>query len=175
MPATKTGQHTRLILWFRSWSLPFFLLLGCICNFARRRDWGGPGRHLARDIQRLLEMGGAPPRSNPTAQPDPLALVWLASWDGVTPLPWSQLHPLYIQICRRVRLVMVNGRIAARVGGSKAARIAGVPDGGVTGDPWTPIRPDGNGSKALTVDASGFSYRPLLKLLFPADGEPAPL
>ena len=136
---------------------------------------GGPGRHVRRDIMHLLGLSGVLPRANPAPPADALALLWLAPWDGVTALSWASLHPLYIDVCRRVRLVEVNGRIVALLGGSKAARVAGVPDGGVTGDPWTPIRPDKAGSKALTVDASGFAYRPLLKLLFPTDGEPAPL
>ena len=137
---------------------------------------GGPGRAVQRDIRHLLALRGAPARSNPAAGPDALALVWLAPWDGATSLAWSSLHPLYIEICRRVRLVCQDGQITALAGGSRAARIAGVPDGGVTGDPWTPIRPDkGGGMKALTVDSTGFSYRPLLRLLFPVDGEPAPL
>ncbi len=135
---------------------------------------GGPGAHLKRDIARLLAMQGRPPLSEGYAERDGLALVWLLPWDGVASLSRSVLDPLYIEVCRRVRLLEVAGQIAARVGGSKAARIA-PPPGGVTGDPWTPIRRDKDGQKALTVDACGFGYRPLVKLLFPRNGDPAPL
>ena len=134
---------------------------------------GGPGAHLRRDIRRLLAMSGRPHLSDVYAS-DGLALVWLHPWDGATSLFPSQLHPLYIEVCRRVRLQGTDGRLAARVGGSKVARIAAM-DGGVTGDPWTPVRRDGDGQKALTVDGRGFGYRPLVELLFPTNGEPSPL
>lgn len=135
---------------------------------------GGPGAHLQRDVRRLITMKGRPPLSNICAERDGLALVWLRPWDGVASLPASALDPLYIEVCRRVRLQIEGRAITARVGGSKAARIA-PPPGGVTGDPWTPVRPDKDGQKALTVDARGFSYRPLVELLFPRDGQRAPL
>src|SRR4051794_31183583 len=65
----------------------------------------------------------------------------------------------YVEICRRVRLTENGGRLQARAGGSKAARITPIP-GGVTGDPWAPVVVDKDGSeKVLTVDASGFGYR----------------
>jgi len=135
---------------------------------------GGPGTHLQRDVRRLLAMKGRPPLSNGYAEADGLALVWLLPWDGAASLSRSALDPLYIEVCRRVRLQQAGSGIIARVGGSKAARIAGAP-GGVTGDPWTPVRPDGDGLKALTVDARGFSYRPLVDLMFPRTGALAPL
>jgi CRISPR system Cascade subunit CasA len=135
---------------------------------------GGPGAHLRRDVRRLLAMNGRPPLSAGHAERDGLALVWLHPWDGAASLARSVLDPLYVEVCRRVRLHKAGAGFAARVGGSKAARIA-APPGGVTGDPWTPVRPDKDGLKALTVDARGFSYRPLVDLLFARDGAPAPL
>jgi CRISPR system Cascade subunit CasA len=132
---------------------------------------GGPGAHLRRDIKRLLAMGGRPPLSEGCAEQDGLVLVWLRSWDGTTSLSRSELHPLYIEICRRVRLFAdKDERITARVGGSKVPRIAPMPKG-VTGDPWTPIRRDKEGQKALTVDVRGFSYGPLVELLWPRNGD----
>jgi len=135
---------------------------------------GGPGAHLRRDVHLLLSMKGRPPLSSGYAERDGLALVWLQPWDGTTSLSRSTLNPLYVEICRRVRLCEVNGRLAARTDTSEMLRIAEA-ERGVTGDPWTPIRPDGGGLKSLTVDARGFSYRPLVTLLFPPDGKPAPL
>lgn len=133
---------------------------------------GGPGAHVRRDIERLLDLGGRPLNCGLCAERDGLVLVWLRPWDGVSSLSQSELDPLYVEVCRRVRLEEINGRITARVGGSKAARIAPVP-GGETGDPWTPIRPDKEGRKALTVDGRGFSYRPLVDLLYPRNGDPS--
>ena len=137
---------------------------------------GGPGAHVRRDIERLLTMEDRYLLHEGYAERDGLALVWLRPWDGAVSLSRSELDPLYIEVCRRVRLLDVGGRIAARVGGSKAPRIASAPNsGGVTGDPWTPIRRDKEGQKALTVDARGFGYRPLVELLFPRNGDPSPL
>ena len=135
---------------------------------------GGPGAHLARDVRRLLAMGGRPPGSQDYALDGGLALVWLRSWDGTASLPRSVLHPLYIEVCRRVRLVADGAGLMARVGNSKVPRIVPTP-GGVTGDPWTPVRGDKDGAKALTVDSRGFGYRPLVSILFPRDGSRAPL
>ena len=43
--------------------------------------------------------------------------------------------------------------------------------GGVTGDPWAPLRVEKDGSiKVLTVDSSGFGYRKMVDLMFPAGG-----
>ena len=131
---------------------------------------GGPGAHVRRDIERLVDVGGRPPNSEGCAERDGLALVWLRPWDGATSLARSELDPLYIEICRRVRLVETDGRITALAGGSRMARIAAMP-GGVTGDPWTPVRHDKEGRKALTVDARGFGYRPLVELLYPRGGD----
>ena len=136
---------------------------------------GGPGAHLQRDIGRLVAMNGRPPLSEGCAEQDGLVLVWLRPWDGTASLSRSELHPLYVEICRRVRLFAdEKGRVTARVGGSKVPRIAPMP-GGVTGDPWTPIRRDKDGQKALTVDPRGFSYRPLVELLWPRNGDPSAL
>lgn len=135
---------------------------------------GGPGAHLRRDVRRLVAMKGRTPLSNICAERDGLALVWLSPWDGTASLPASTLDPLYIEVCRRVRLQTEGALITARVDGSKAARITPIP-GGVTGDPWAPVRQDKDGLKVLTVDARGFSYKPLVDLLFPRDGQRAPL
>ncbi len=86
----------------------------------------------------------------------------------------SELDPLSIEICRRVRLVSENGRIAARAGGSKVPRIVPIP-GGAPGDPWAPTITDKDGIKILTVDAGGFHYRRMVRLLFGRDGHELPV
>jgi CRISPR system Cascade subunit CasA len=81
----------------------------------------------------------------------------------------------YVEICRRVRLTVDNNRLHARAGGSKVARITRAP-GGVTGDPWAPIVMDTDPEKVLTVRASGFGYRRMVRLMFDrASIRPAPL
>lgn len=137
---------------------------------------GGPGAHVRRDMQALLTLRAGIVERNGYAATGGLGLVWLEPLDGTTSLPAAQLDPLYIEICRRVRLIESNGVLSARAGSSKAPRIV-PPPGGVTGDPWAPLRVEKDGSwKALTLDARGFDYRRMVDLMFCADGgRPAPL
>lgn len=100
------------------------------------------------------------------------ALLWLLPWSGQDALAMASLDPLYIELCRRVRLSAEPGppgQLRARVTGSKVARI-NAKDGnlnGVTGDPWTPV--DTAQAKALTVSAAGFDYK-LMSRLLTSDG-----
>ena len=137
---------------------------------------GGPGAHLRRDIGRLLALRDDTVARSQCAQEGGIGLLWLVPWDGTTSLSLSALDPYYIEICRRVRLVTANGgRICALAGSSKVSRVLS-PAGGVTGDPWAPLRPDKDGSlKVLTVNGQGFDYRRMVELMFPTDGHPSPL
>jgi CRISPR system Cascade subunit CasA len=133
------------------------------------------GKHLQRDIERLLALRK---QKQPTgyAPTGGLGLVWLRPWDGVQSIRQVELDPYYIDVCRRVRLVEVDGRLEARAGGSKVPRVVPVP-GGLTGDPWAPVVREKDGSqKVFTADAQGFGYRRMVRLMFPgSDVEPAPL
>lgn len=91
------------------------------------------------------------------------ALLWLLPWSGADSLALAALDPLYIEICRRVRLAAPGGRIQAHVTGSKVARIAAKDSNGVTGDVWTPV--ETAKSKALTVSRNGFDYKLMSELL----------
>jgi CRISPR system Cascade subunit CasA len=95
------------------------------------------------------------------------ALLWLLPWSGTDSLALQALDPLYIEICRRVRLAAPQGRIQAHVTGSKVARIAAKDNNGVTGDAWTPI--ETAKGKALTVSRNGFEYK-LMSELLSSDG-----
>ncbi|MGY0196695.1 type I-E CRISPR-associated protein Cse1/CasA [Leptothrix sp. BB-4] len=92
------------------------------------------------------------------------ALVWLRRWDGDVSLPFSSLDPYYIELCRRIRCLLVDGRLQAVSTGSQAARIDAGALNGRTGDPWTPI--DIAAGKALTLNGRGFDYRLASELLF---------
>lgn len=94
-------------------------------------------------------------------------LLWLQPWSGADSLALQALDPLYIEICRRVRLDAPQGRIQAHVTGSKVARIAAKDSNGVTGDAWTPI--ETAKGKALTVSRNGFDYK-LMSELIAGDG-----
>ena len=95
------------------------------------------------------------------------ALLWLLSWSGTDAMALEALDPLYIEICRRVRLAAPQGRIQAHVTGSKVARIAAKDSNGVTGDAWTPI--ETAKAKALTLSRNGFDYK-LMSELIAGDG-----
>ena len=137
---------------------------------------GGPGAHVRRDVMRLLSLRDRYENEGGYAANDGRALIWLVPWDGTTALRRDALDPWYIEICRRVRLTLCDGRLVARAGGSKTARIVSV-DGEVTGDPWSPVVIEKEGrAKSLTVDARGFGYRRMVDFMFHGAGvEPSPL
>ena len=114
---------------------------------------GGPGAHVRRDIMALL--------ANYPTSTEAKDLLWLIPWDGTGPerlLP-NELAPLYIEVCRRVRLrAGVDGELYAIRTSSKAARIEGKDAKGRTGDPWTPHNPSRDGLP-LTLATGGFNYK----------------
>ena len=117
------------------------------------------GAHAKRDIAFLLE--------DTTANLGD-ALLWLLPWDGAKAeaLLFKRLkpNPLYIEICRRVRLRQnSNGGLYAIKATSKAARIDAKALNGRTGDPWTPINL--KESKALTMATGGFTYKRVVEYL----------
>ncbi|AWN47559.1 type I-E CRISPR-associated protein Cse1/CasA [Methylobacterium terrae] len=134
----------------------------------------GPVSPVRRDVEALVALRKTEGASTVYAAEGGLGLVWLRPWDGATALPPSELDPLHIEICRRVRLVEEGGRIAARAGGSKVARIVPIP-GGAPGDPWAPTVTDKDGPRILTVDAGGFHYRRIVRLLFEREGHALPV
>lgn len=137
---------------------------------------GRIGKHVMRDIGQLITRFEATLDAYDSYDEDGPALIWLLPWDGVATLPRKGLHPYYIEICRRVRLSDENGSIVAWTGNSKAMRVGMTKEeGGITGDPWTPIRIAAEGNKALTIDARGFDYRRLSDIIAGQGYVPAPL
>ena len=131
---------------------------------------GGLGAHFRRDVRVLIrEQDSLKKRA--TAFTGDLGLVWLMPWDGDTQLAPTELHPLYIEVCRRVRLATKDGALYARTIGSKKGRISAKELHGNTGDPWVPIKMDD--AKALSIPRAGFSYRLMTKLLLAIDWEPS--
>lgn len=124
---------------------------------------GGWGQRWSADAVHLLAQRTSIVQQQGLTTEGGHALLWLIPWSGTDSLAMAALDPLYIEICRRVRLESVNGRCIARVAGSKAARVAGKERNGLTGDPWTPI--DTAGGKALTVSGAGFEYKLMSELL----------
>ena len=114
------------------------------------------GQHIRHDIEQLLDSDLEDRNINDTNGID---LLWLSQWDGTKAeaLRTTQLHPLYIEICRRIRLRSNKGRINCLKATSKSQRIESKEMKGVIGDPWVPINV--KESKALTLSINGFGYK----------------
>jgi len=97
-------------------------------------------------------------------------LLWTLPWDGTIGLSLAELDPLYIEICRRVRLH--GDRVGARAGTTKCARVEAKERFGDTGDFWTPL--DIGKRKSLTVPATGFTYKLVSDIVFGTDWISAP-
>ena len=68
----------------------------------------GTGAHIRRDITALINNH---PEKTAT---DKHTLLWLLPWDGAHQLLLSELSPLYIEICRRIRLQSSSEKPAKR-------------------------------------------------------------
>lgn len=91
-------------------------------------------------------------------------LIWQDPWPEGQVLDLSALDPLFIEVCRRIRLTSSDGRIMAERSTSKAARTAGKEAKGNTGDPWAPIHlAEG---KSLTLGDRDWTHELLVELLF---------
>ena len=137
-----------------------------------------PGAHARRDLIALLT------ENRKLLSDSKPGLLWTMPWDGTAAeaLTLDRLTPLYIEVCRRVRLLTdADGHLYAIRTSSKAARISAKASNGVTQDPWTPIDLRGKqGDKALTVSKGGFTYRRIVdylddtKFRLPALTKPTP-
>ena len=124
------------------------------------RPQGGLSAAWQRDVARLLEDRAR----NGSKKLAGIGLLWLVPWDGTEQLGFGELDPLYVDICRRVRLRRIPaGRVEASAAGSKVSRVAAGPLKGVTGDPWAPLKADG--STSVTPTKCGFGYRQITRLL----------
>lgn len=123
------------------------------------------GRRFIRDLDLLVAATEGESPSGIVYDPKGPALLWLEPWDGSTSRPLAGLHPWFIEICRRVRLVLLpNGNLKVRKGASKVSRLVAKDQKGHVGDPWIPI--EVTESKALTLSgASGFNYKQVTRLL----------
>ena len=121
-----------------------------------------PGPHVQRDIKALLEFLPGILAEHPGTDTG-LTLLWTLPWDGnsAEALLLNRLHPLYVEVCRRIRLrTDATSRFYGIRTSSKAARIEAKSLKGLTGDPWAPIdRRDTKGDKVLTMPGGGFHYK----------------
>jgi CRISPR system Cascade subunit CasA len=124
----------------------------------------GLGSRFRRDVKIALEHRAALVRDFEYARKKGHALLWTVPWDGVEGLTLAELDPLFIEVCRRVRLVCgADGAVQARNCPTAATRVVAGELRGNTGDLWTPVQKAE--AKAFTATEAGFSYRVLHRLL----------
>nr|WP_321510309.1 hypothetical protein [uncultured Celeribacter sp.] len=92
------------------------------------------------------------------------ALLWCLPWPENQMLDLHALDPMFIEVCRRVRLSQGPHGIVAKRATSKAARISAKEAKGMTGDPWAPIHLAEN--KSLTLGEQDWSYKLINRLLY---------
>ncbi|GEO82006.1 CRISPR-associated protein Cse1 [Pararhodospirillum oryzae] len=131
-----------------------------------------PGAWFCHNVKALLDNRERElDRHAPLDTPDSggLGLVWLAPWPDGQSLELRALDLWFIEVCRRVRLEIVEGRIIARKGTSKTTRINAKHLSGAVGDPFAPVsRTEG---KSFTLSERDFDYRTLCELLLSGDWE----
>lgn len=128
----------------------------------------GSGPEFRRDVTVLLEnlgaLGEAYDALYPGTDGPEHSLLWLPVWDDA-PLPLPSVHPLALEVARRVRLVERDGRLQLLRAGSKSMRVDAKHAKGVVLDPWIPILREGE-LRALTAQPHTLGYRTLQGLLF---------
>lgn len=116
-----------------------------------------PGPNWLRDCRVLFESLGTL-RENELFHPESgLRLLWLEPWKGGKDesLPLANLHPLFIEICRRVRLIPSQDEgYTFRAKGTSGARVGAKENNGVLGDPWLPV------SMGTKGEAKAFNTKP---------------
>lgn len=130
-------------------------------GFASGLGWA---ERFRRDVEVWLRTRPALVDELGYAEEDGHALLWTLPWDGRESRSLQACDPFFVEVCRRVRLVEVEGGgFEAKLGSSEAQFLDAKRRLGDTGDVWTPVSAEG---KALTVGADGFSYRRMSDLLF---------
>ena len=129
---------------------------------------GNPGRHFRYDLRTILKRERRIATEYPM-RPGLLGLTWTLPWDGQKQLTLDQLDPMYIEVCRRIRLdISPQGQLYAKKANSTKSRINAKDINGRTGDPWTPINV--KEQKSLTPGAEGFTYQKIVEYM-KQDGE----
>ena len=127
---------------------------------------GATGAHVRRDIVALLEHHPTLLAEHPMIDGG-ATLLWTTPWDGTKAeaLLLNRLDPLYIEVCRRIRLRLdTYGNLYVIRTSSKSARIEGKALKGRTGDPWTPTDTKRDGVP-LTLGSGGFNYKRVTEYL----------
>jgi CRISPR system Cascade subunit CasA len=94
------------------------------------------------DVRKILDMLPDIYREFPHFSEDGLHIgaTWASFWDGSEQIPTRNLHPLYVDVCRRIKLGLdEDGRMFAVTAGSSSTRVPHLDLKGVFGDPWAPL------------------------------------
>lgn len=121
-----------------------------------------------RDVERLIALRAR--GYDAPGQVGGYALLWTLSWPENSQLAVADLDPLFIEVCRRVRLD--PGPVARRANSSRQ-RIDAKAFHGAVGDPWVPV--DRDAGTSLSLSSRGFDYRKIKELLFDGNWQVPPL
>jgi len=129
----------------------------------------GAGEEFKRDLNVLLErrdelIDKAKDAAIGTGTDDPHRLLWLVEWNSGS-IPVANVHPLCLEVSRRVRMIEKPGGLTLRRAGSDAVRIDAASYAGCVLDPWVPIV-QGDPPKSLTAQVDTLGFRRLRQLLF---------
>ena len=139
---------------------------------------GRLGKKFVRDLEVAVRIREEIIENYPDFNTNGLSLIWLKAWDGENQIGIDQLDPFYIEICRRIRLLLEDSRILAKKTGSLKQRIICAEEtNGNLGDLWAPV--DKVKKVCLTIGQAGFNYTIVSEILFGTiqkrDFKPAPL
>ena len=128
---------------------------------------GGPGARVRRDMEALMEVVPHIRRDHPEyPERDGLGLLWTEPWHGAEDetLTKEHLDPLYIEVCRRIRLIRrPDGNLTALRATTKHQRVAFM--SGLTGDPWTPVDRRKNETRSITMTETPMALDSTINLL----------
>ena len=124
-----------------------------------------PYSAVRRDVHAILEASKTRPSLLPTND-QLITLLWIPTWDGSkgSGIPLSDLHPLFIEICRRIRLQAdTEGHIKVIRGTTTERRVTDSGEKGFLTDPWSPM--DIANSTTHTPGQHGTTCRQLAEFL----------
>ncbi len=129
----------------------------------------GSGHEFLRDLRALDEGSSrdlevASKVGFGTADHKPYSLLWTVPW-GDAQLSIQDIHPYCLEVCRRVRLVVVGGNLLLHGATSNANRVAAEDFKGCVFDPWTPVELT-EPPKALNAQPNTLHYARLQEILF---------
>lgn len=101
-----------------------------------------PGPRFLRDLRVLFAHREEALRHQAGFREEGHRLLWLLPWHGKkgSALPLSELHPWFVEVCRRVRFVPHGDGFAVLRRATDGPRVEGKAFNGSVGDPWIPIR-----------------------------------